>query len=76
MRAVEEEGEGAEGVGPGEGQLRLRVVGGEEMSCLRDGSLLNPYPIMTAAEYKKNLVAVVQCINFGFNLGSISPWPA
>ena len=63
MRVVGEEGEGAEGVEPEEGQLQLRVVGGEEMSCLRDGSLLNPYLIMTAAEYKKRrliLVAVVQ----------------
>ena len=51
---VGEEGEGVEGVGPGEGQLRLQAVGGgEEMSCLHDGSLLNPYLIMIAAEYKE-----------------------
>ena len=52
------EEEGAEGVGPGEGQLRLRVVGGEEMSCPRDGSLLNPYLIVIAAEYKENFSKV------------------
>ena len=51
---VGEEGEGVEGGGLGEGQLWLRVVGGEEMSCLREGSPLNPY-LMTAAEYNKKV---------------------
>ena len=57
VRVVGEEGEGVEGVGPGEGQPRLRVVGGEEMSCLREGSPLNPY-LMTAAEYNKKFLVV------------------
>jgi hypothetical protein len=52
VRVVEVEGVEVEEVGVGAGQPWLPVVGGEEMSCPREGSPLNPC-LATAAEYKK-----------------------